>query len=334
MLSFMRSKHALSLLVACLFSVQVGGQEISAPEPQHASVGGTVSDVDGGLIPDALIVASGSRPEQQRTAVADSSGGFNLPNLLPAISYHLKVSAKGFADFDSPAIVLTPGQHLELPVIKLKVAAAEATITAASAEQLATEQVKAAEKQRILGVIPNFYVVYDSQFVPLTPRLKFKLAVRASTDVVTFAGTAFISGINQAADTPAYQQGWKGYGQRFGAVYASSFTDVMIGGALLPSVLHQDPRYFYQGVGTNKSRAMHAFEAPFVARGDNGRWQPNYSSIGGDLASSALAVTYLPQEDRTASMVISNALVTTMGRIANALAQEFLFSRLTSKKTP
>lgn len=290
-----------------------------------------MTDADGGLIPGATVVANGPRSQQSQSTVSDSTGGFLLRGLHPSVPYRITISAKGFADVTSSEIVLTPGQQLQLPAFNLIVAAVETSVTAESAEQLATEQVHAEENQRILGVIPNFYVVYGGQSVPLTPKLKFQLAFRASTDVVTLAGTAFIAGINQAADTPAYQEGWKGYGERFGAVYASSFSDIMIGGAILPSVLRQDPRYFYQGTGTKKSRVIHALEAPFVAKGDNGRWQPNYSSVGGDLASSALALTYTPQTDRTAGMVLSNAAVTTIGRIANAMAQEFLFSKLTRK---
>jgi hypothetical protein len=82
--------------------------------------------------------------------------------------------------------------------------------------------------------------------------LKFKLALKASTDPVVFAAVAFIAGADQAGDTPDYGQGAKGYGQRFGALYANGFTDIMVGEAILPSLLHQDPRYFYQGMGTKK----------------------------------------------------------------------------------
>ena len=327
----MQVRHLLFFLFLAFFAIRSPAQLFSAPEPQTAILNGTVTDIDGGLIPGATIVANGPASAQRQSTTSDSAGAFRLRNLRPAVSYRLVVTAKGFAPVTSAPIILTPGQQLELPAFKLLVAALETSITAESQEEIATEQVHEAEKQRILGIIPNFYVVYDSQFVPLTPKLKFQLAFRSSTDVVTIAGTAFLAGINQAADTPAYQQGWKGYGQRFGAVYAGGVSGILIGGAILPSVLHQDPRYFYQGTGTKKSRFLHAMEAPFRTKGDNGEWQPNYSSVGGDIASSALSVTYLPQSDRNASTVITNLVTTTAGRIANAMAQEFLLSRFTSK---
>jgi Carboxypeptidase regulatory-like domain len=329
----MHCRHLLFFLLLPLCVIRSPAQLFSAPEPQAASITGSVADIDGGLIPGATIVASGPNSAQRPSATSDSFGAFQLHGLRPAVPYRIIVTAKGFAPASSAQVTLTPGQQLEISTFKLVVAAVETSITAESQEEIATEQVHSEEKQRILGIIPNFYVVYDSQFVPLTPKLKFQLAAHAATDVVTIAGTAFLAGINQAADTPAYQQGWKGYGQRFGNIYAGGVSGILIGGALLPSVLHQDPRYFYQGTGTKKSRFFHAMEAPFIAKGDNGEWQPNYSSLGGDLASGALSVTYLPQSDRNASTVITGITTTTAGRIVNALAQEFLLSRFTSKTT-
>ncbi len=64
------------------------------------------------------------------------------------------------------------------------------------------------------------------------------------------------------------------------AGFADATTEGLIGNAILPSLLHQDPRYFYQGSGTKKSRALHAILAPFICKGDNGKTQPNYSNVG------------------------------------------------------
>jgi hypothetical protein len=211
---------------------------------------------------------------------------------------------------------------LELTDIKLVVGEVETSVNAVDPEQLAIQQVKNEEKQRIFGVIPNFYTSYDETFVPLSAKLKFQLAFKASTDAVSISAAAFLAGINQAADTPNDVQGAKGYGQRFGAAYATGVSDILIGGAVLPSLLHQDPRYFYQGTGTKKSRALHAISSPFIAKGDNSSWQLNYSSDGGDLASGALSNLYYPSSNRGASSVFTNALITTGGRMANALAQE------------
>jgi Carboxypeptidase regulatory-like domain len=329
--STMRIKVVFCVLLACLSPIHLPGQLISAPEPQSGSITGNVEDVAGGVVPGATVSIHGPAPSDRRTVTTNENGVFTLNDLRPAASLYVTVNAKGFAAWTSPAIILKPGQFLDMAEIHLALAVVETTVTAIMPEQLALQQVKAEEKQRILGVIPNIYVVYDNNPMPLTTKLKYELALKAATNPVTVAGSALLAGIYQAADTPNYVQGLKGYGQRFGAAYADGFTDIMIGGAILPSLLHQDPRYFYQGTGTKRSRAVHAISAPFVAKGDNGRWEFNYSSIGGDLASGALSNLYYPPSNRGATLVFSSALITTGGRIANSLSQEFILHKITNK---
>jgi hypothetical protein len=319
------------LFLSCVGPFTLSAQIIAAPEPQAGTVSGTVVDLKGGVVPGASIRLDGPGPNDHHVGVAGDNGFFSIPDAASATSLHLTVHAEGFKDWLSPPFTLTPGQALEVTDIKLPLAEVDTAVNAIMPEQLAIEQVKAEEKQRLFGVIPNFYVVYDHNAIPLTSKLKFQLAFKAVTDPVTIGGAAFLAGIYQASDTPSYQQGLKGYGQRFGAAYADGFTDVMIGGAILPSLLHQDPRYFYQGTGSIKSRTLHALSAPFIAKGDNGRSQFNYSSVGGDLASGALSNLYYPAADRGVSLVFTGALITTGARMVNALAQEFLFHRFTSK---
>jgi hypothetical protein len=327
----MPNNYAFCIFTVCLISLSAPGQQISAPEPQAATIRGIVTDSDDAIIPTATVIVEGPASDDHYTSLAAGDGSFVLNHLHPAVSYHVMVTAQGFANWTSPTLILQPGQQLDLTDIKLTISVLETSVTAIQPEELAREQIKDEEKQRVLGVIPNFYVVYDQRFVPLPAKLKYQLAFRAATDVVSIAGAGVLAGINQAAATkPNYVQGAQGYGQRFGAAYAGGISDILIGGAVLPSLLHQDPRYFYQGTGTKKSRALHAVSAPFAAKGDNGRWQFNYSSLGGDLASGALANLYYPEKDRGAGLVFSSALITSGGRIANALAQEFILRRLTS----
>jgi hypothetical protein len=316
--------------ILCVVPIAMLGQQIVAPDPQRGSISGTVTDADDAAIPGATLTVDGPISSEHRTLTTDETGSFELKNLDPGVSYGVAVHAKGFADWTSPAVVLKPGQRLEMTDIKLRISVVETTVVALTVEQLATQQVKAEEKQRVLGVIPNFFVVYDKNAVPLTKRLKYELAFRAATDPVSIAGDVVLAGINQAADTPNFQQGAKGYGQRFGAAYAQSFSNVMIGGGVLPSLLHQDPRYFYQGSGTGKSRAIHALSSPFICKGDNGRWQFNYSSVGGDLISASLTNLYLPPSNRGPGLVFSSALINTGGRLANAVVQEFILRKYTT----
>jgi hypothetical protein len=309
-------------------------QEANAPAPQVASIHGTVTDTADAAIPAATVILNGSGGIEQHTLTADAAGWFEFTNLDPSVTYTVTAQAKGFTTWASPPVALLPGQSLMLDGIKLNISAVETTVLALTVEQIAREQVSAEEQQRVLGIIPNFYIVYDRHPVPLTTKLKYELAFKASTDAISILADVALAGMYQAADTPSFQQGWKGYAQRFGVAYGGSFSNIMIGGAVLPSLLHQDPRYFYRGTGSYRSRTLHALSAPFICVGDNGHNQFNFSSIGGDLISSSLNNAYFPPQDRGAGIVFSNVLINTGGRMANAMVQEFILSRFTRKSRP
>lgn len=305
----------------------------TVPAPEAATVCGTVLDTNDNVVPDARITIDRASQDDRRVINANENAAFQIAGLQPGMPYVLKVSAAGFADWTSQPIVLHPGQFLYLPDIRLKVNADPTSVTVyASSAEIATEQVRLEEQQRVLGFVPNYYVSYDGEnAAPLSSRMKFQLAMKTATDPITIAGVFFLAGVDQAADTPDYQEGVRGYGQRVGAIGAEGFSNILIGGAILPSILHQDPRYFYQGTGSTRSRVVHALSAPFVARGDNGRPQINISSMGGDLAAGALANTWYPDSNRGAGMVFGSFALASGERVVNALAQEFVLPRLTSK---
>jgi hypothetical protein len=323
------------LLLASLLGVYglpALGQQIDAPVAQRASIHGTVADVQDAAVPGASVTVKNPASGNERTVTSNETGWFDVQNLEPSVAYQITIRAPGFADWTSQPLTPAPGQSLSIDDIHLKISVVETTVAAMTTEQLARQQVTALEKQRVLGIIPNFFVSYDKHPVPLSTKLKYELSFKAATDIVSIAGDLVLAGINQAADSkPDYQQGAKGYAQRFGASYAQSFSNVMIGGAVLPSLFHQDPRYFYQGEGSGKSRALHAISAPFICRGDNGHNQFNISSIGGDLASGALTNAYFPPNDRGPGLVFYSALINTGGRVANALVQEFVLPRFTKR---
>ena len=321
----------LSFVITCILLCSAPAQNVAPTEDNPGSIAGTVVDPNGNTVPGATVVLQGPTSHESYTDIANDSGFFQLRNIKSGVPFQLTIHREGFADWKSPPIVLEPGQYKLLAGCKLQLKEVRTTVDVGySSKQVAMEQVAAQEKQRVLGIIPNFYVNYDPHPEPMTASLKFKIALRTAVDPVTILGVAFIAGLNQAGNTPDFQQGAKGYGQRFGAVAADGVTDIMIGGAVLPSLLHQDPRYFYQGNGTTRSRLFHAISYPFVCRGDNGQMQPNYSSIGGDLAASALQNAYYPQSNRGAGLVFGHFALDTAERAVSTLAQEFLFRRLTS----
>jgi len=332
-------KWRVLALVLCLCGSRTSKAQVQpivlpdAPRPQPGIIVGTVIDVNNDPVPGASVILQGATFKSPRRVVANDNGFFEFNDLEPGSPYQVTVSAPGFADWTSPGVTLKPGQYIILTDTKLRIAKARTTVNVGySAEQNATEQVKIEEQQRIFGFIPNFYVEYDPNAALLTAKLKFELAAKVSFDPVTFVGVGLVAASEQAGDTPNYSQGAKGYGERYGAVYANGFTDIMIGGAILPALLHQDPRYFYQGTGTNKSRALHAISSTFMCRGDNGRLQPNYSTVGGDLASAAISNAYYPASNRGLGLFLGNFLIGTGQRAAANLAQEFILRRLTKVK--
>jgi hypothetical protein len=296
-----------------------------------SDLNGTVTDENGDLVPGATVVLEGASAADHQSQEANDNAFFNFPGLKAGVPYRLTISAKGFEDWVSPAITLADGQFYGVSDVKLKLAGTVSSVTVySSTEQIAAQQVRLEEQQRIMGFIPNFYVVYDSKnAVPLTTKLKFQMASRVAIDPVSFIGAATLAGMNQGGDDLNYPLGAKGYGERFGAAYADGVTDIMFGGAILPSLLHQDPRYFYQGTGTVKSRLRHALSNPFICRGDNGKLEPNYSSIGGDLISSSISNAYYPPSNRGAGLVFGNLLLSTGEREVSSVIQEFVLRRFT-----
>ena len=324
----MRILRIWVLISAALVAASpLAAQDTNTSKPEEGQITGTVTDNNGDTLAGATVVLAGPSLSGPRTLLSSDRGFFAFANVDPG-TYSVSATAKGFSTWTSPATIVNPGQYVILTGCELKITTVLTSVSVSdSTEEIATEQVKVEEQQRVLGIFPNFYVVYDHDAVPLTTKLKFQLALKTSTDPVTIAGVGVLAGINQAADVPNYGQGWRSYGERFGASTADGFSDIMIGGAVLPSLLHQDPRYYYQGTGTNKSRFLHAISSPFVCKGDNGRLQPNYSSVGGDLASSALSSAYYPASNRGPGLVFENLTINTGERMLSSLIQEFVLHR-------
>ena len=301
----------------------------SSPTQAEGSIYGTVMDAAGNVVPDAHLTLKTDAIKQPKTAVTGASGFFDFTG-LGAGKYQLGVTAAGFAPWTSPVITLAAGQFYDVPSVELKVAAANTTVqVTVSRYELAEEQVHLQEQQRVLGFVPNFYVSYVWNAAPMTSGQKFRLAFRTSVDPVTFFGTGVIAGFEQwQNDFSGYGQGAAGYGKRYGAAYADGFIGTMIGGAVLPSLLHQDPRYFYKGTGSIKSRVLYAISTVVITKGDNGRWEPNYSNVLGNLASAGISNIYYPAANRGVQLTIDNWLIGTGSGAFGSLVQEFLIKKL------
>ncbi len=306
----------------------ISGQQ-AAEQKSGGSIHGTVMDSNGNVVVGALVTLERDAKKTQRTQLTDSAGSFNFTDLGSG-TFQITVASQGFTAWVGPKIVLSTGEYYEAPEIALHVASANTSVRVVfSRQDLAEEQVKIEEKQRVLGVFPNFYTSYVWNAEPLTVKQKFQLAWRTSIDPVTFAITGVVAGIEQwQNDFSGYGQGSTGYAKRFGASYADGFIGTIIGGAILPSLLHQDPRYYYKGTGSIRSRALYAIATVVITKGDNGRWQPNYSNVLGTFAAAGISNLYYPSVDRGVQITLDNALIGTASGAVSALLQEFLIKKI------
>jgi hypothetical protein len=267
-----------------------------------------------------------------RETQTDQEGHFEFQD-VPAGPFTLVINSSGFASKTISGL-LQPGQHYELPPVGLILAPVSTEVqVSASLHEVAQAQIRVEEQQRILGVIPNFEVVYFHDAAPLSSRQKFELAWKTILDPAAFPIAGAIAGVQQANNNfKGYGQGAQGYAKRFGAAYGDFLSGTLIGDAILPSLLRQDPRYFYKGDGTKRSRVLYALANAVVCKGDNGHWQPSYSRILGDLASGGLSNLYYPARDRNGvSLTFENAVIGVGAQAAANLLQEFLVRKLTPR---
>ena len=303
----------------------------NAPGPQFGgTILGTVLDANGAEISDALVTLEDTGSKVDRTLTTDASGFFKFDAVEPG-RFSLTVTSTGFTPWVSPDFALETGQCYDVPSVALKIASAMTEIeVTATRHDIAEDQMLFAEKQRVLGVFPNFYASYIWNAAPLSAGQKFHLALRTAADPVSIATPAVVAGYEQLQNQfSGYGQGAQGFAKRFGASSADSLISDMIGDAILPAILRQDPRYFYKGSGTIASRALYAIATVVICRGDNGRWQPNYSNVLGNLASASLSNLYYPSTDRRgAHLTIDSWLLGDASGAVGSLFQEFLVKKL------
>jgi hypothetical protein len=190
-------------------------------------------------------------------------------------------------------------------------------------------------QQRLLGLVPNFFVVYTPHPVPLSSRQKFQLALRSTIDPFAFVGAGLTAAYGQYINDPKnFKQGARGFGLRFGSAYGADVFGTMVGSAILPSILKQDPRYFYKGTGTIRTRFFYAVANSFICMGDNGRWQLNVSETMGSLATAGLLeFQYPPSQRYGAGRVFKNFMAAKASDGVENLFQEFFSRRFTFQLT-
>jgi hypothetical protein len=200
----------------------------------------------------------------------------------------------------------------------------QSTPPAMSQEDRAAQQVKQQEHQRILGVVPNFNTSYIQDAAPLSRKQKLGLAFKSATDVGNILVAAADAAYNEWTDQfPEYGEGMKGYGKYLGASYADAFDGTMLGNAIFPILLKQDPRFFRKGTGSFHSRLFYAIGTTFWCRNDSGSRGPNYSNLLGNLAAGGISNLYYPASDRGLSLTLERGFVVTAEGAIGGVFEEF-----------
>ena len=289
-------------------------------------------DQSGAVVGGARVTLTRENQSSSQEVLTGPDGQFSFANIAPG-PFQLTITAERFAPQTSFGI-LHSGEHYLVPGTVLEVATAVTDVeVGVSQVEVAEEQIKVEEKQRVLGVLPNFYVSYIPNAAPLDAKQKFELAARTVVDPFTFVFVGGAAGVQQAQNHfRGYGQGAQGYAKRFGAGYADMVSGTFIGGAILPSLLRQDPRYFYKGTGSKPARFLYAIANAFICKGDNGRWQPNYSNMLGSLAAGGISNLYYPEQDRNGvGLTFENAAIGIGSTAVANLFQEFVIRKLTPK---
>lgn len=310
-------------------AAETAGTQEATSATETASIHGSVVNKDGVVYEGAHVALTQTGSAARETAT-DSNGRFGFADVAPG-AFTLTVTSVGFATQIATGTVRA-GDNDEIRAIVLSMSGTTSQVeVTATPVEIAKEELREEETQRVLGVLPNFYVTYVPNAPSLTPRQKFGLAFRSALDPVTLLTVGAFAGQEQAQNTfSGYGQGAQGYGKRYGAGFGDEFIASMIGAAILPTWWKQDPRYFYKGTGSTRSRTLYAIRMAVMCKGDNGRFQVSYSAILGGLAAGGIANLYYPASSRDGvGLTFANAAVGTATSAAQNLFQEFLVRRLT-----
>ncbi len=318
---------AAGMLCPCLSVAQVALP--SAPQPVAGVVSGSVVDADGAVLDAARVRLVSDASKLAMETGTDENGVFHFKG-VPFGGFSVSALIDGLEE----VVVrgrMTPGGVVDLPPIALTQAIAKMEVDAMTQHDLAQVEVRKQEQQRVLGVLPNYSISYNWKAPPLDAKQKFELATKEVISPWTFGVNAGIVGIERG--TGHYKEfgpGAAGYWKLYGATMASVAAGNELGGAILPVIFHQDPRYFWKGTGSVTKRALYAISRTIICRGDNGKNQPSFSGVLGDMGTGALSNLWYPKVDRHgAGLTIENGLLSILGDAIGNLEQEFVFKWFT-----
>ncbi|MDE1160916.1 MAG: carboxypeptidase-like regulatory domain-containing protein [Acidobacteriaceae bacterium] len=298
-----------------------------------SAVTGTVVDSGGSVIPGATVrLLPALAPESAARSVTTGADGTFRFNNVPPGTVTLTVTDSDWATVTMQQAI-APSSVITLPAIVFTMPTAHFEVSAITQHQAAELEVKKAEQQRLLGVLPNFGVVYNWNAPPIDTKQKFELATRFVIDPVTIGLNFAIAGASRAGGGyTTFGPGAKGYFRLVGTFTLDTVIGNELTGAIYPTIFHQDPRYFWKGTGSVGSRIGYALSRAVICRGDNGKNQPSYSGILGSFSAGALSNLYYPASDnKGATLTLENGLISIGSTALGNIVQEFVFKRFTPK---
>jgi hypothetical protein len=202
----------------------------------------------------------------------------------------------------------TTGQATDAPVLAASVGPVEPEGEGDAPAPASPALSNGTSNDRLFFTLPNFLSVENAADAPpLTAAQKFQVTARSAFDPVNFAWFGLLAGMSQAQNSePGYRQGWRGYEKRYAAYMGDGVIENLSTQAVLPALLHQDPRFFQSGQGGFWRRTSYAVSRILITRTDSGQAQFNYSEILGSAAAAGISTyTYHPRGDRTVANTAS-----------------------------
>jgi hypothetical protein len=156
--------------------------------------------------------------------------------------------------------------------------------------------VQAPEDKRIFGVLPNNRTTENSiPFHSITAKQKMTIAYKDSFDWPVYPTAGLFATLYQLENqNPSFGQGMAGYAKRFATAYGDQMIGNMMTEGFVPSLMHEDPRYFRSGQGSKKSRLWYALTRIVIDKKDSGRASFNFSEWGGNALATAISNAYYP----------------------------------------
>lgn len=306
----------------------------SAAFTQTGTLNGTVTDSSGASIARAQVKLSLSGRAPDQSAEASDAGHFSFANVSPG-PYRLTFTAAGFAPKTISGDLAAASEPVILPPTTLVIdILSTAVIVTLTPTEIAQEQIKGAETQRLAGLVPNYFTNFNPDAAPLNAKQKFELTRKTLFDPAAFVITGIIAGIGQANNTHrGFGQGAQGYGKRYGAAYAEWVTGFTLEKTVMPVIFKQDPRYFVKGSGSKSSRFLYAISRSVICQGDNRKAQPCYSSVISQFAPGYITNYFYPAANRnSAASIARDGAIGIGGKAAGNLFREFVSRKITRKK--